>query len=579
MTHPPPARRSPVEALLHAGALQDAIFDSLLFSKIATDARGVIQIFNAGAQKMMGYAAADVVGLRNLSELAEPGDLAARADRLGAERGMAIDSGFDALVARTERGIEDIFELTCIRQDGRRIAVVLSVTAMRDASQAIIGYLVIGSDNTARQQAERALLETNLKLERARAAAEKANLAKSEFLSSMSHELRSPLNAILGFAQLLDTAEPAPTPIQQDSIDQVLRAGWYLLRLIDEILDLSLIESGKVSLSTEPMSLADLLEDVQAMVEPQAARYGVTLAFPVEACPPAVTGTRGPITGTQAPTFVRADRTRIKQVLLNLLSNAIKYNRPAGAVRVACHLPAADRVRVSVSDDGEGLPPHLLAQLFQPFHRLGRQAGTEQGTGIGLVVSKRLVESMGGAIGAESTVGVGSTFWIELAAARAPQLDADADTFAPPSRVPSAQAASAPQRSVLCIEDNPANLLLIAQLIERRADLRLLTAAAGQGLRGGRHVGPGVAGQPDRFRICRRRHLHPAHGRCLLRRLHRRPRGGAGAAARPGRAGGVARVRAGMSGEGPAAATAPVRWRTDPSRRSAWNPRLTPGFP
>ena len=294
--------------------------------------------------------------------------------------------------------------------------------------------------------------------------AEKANLAKSEFLSSMSHELRSPLNAILGFAQLLETGSPLPTPGQKASIDQILQGGWYLLELINEILDLALIESGRLSLSLEPMSLSDVLLDCQAMIEPQAQKSGIRMRFPK----------------IETATFVKADRTRVKQVLINLLSNAIKYNRAEGSVEVTCRALNAERLRVSVKDTGEGLSPEKLAQLFQPFNRLGQEAGAEEGTGIGLVVSKRLVELMGGEIGAVSTVGAGSVFWIELNLVAAPQLAAGADEPLAPlqARVPQGAA----RRTLLYVEDNRANMQLVEQLIARRPDMRLLSA--GDGTRG-----------------------------------------------------------------------------------------------
>ena len=471
------------EAMLRTGALQNAIFNSVMFSKIATDASGVIQIFNAGAQHMLGYSAAEVVGRCTPADFADPGEIAVRMLEPGAQQGAGQHAGFDALAARARLGIEDIYELTCIRKDGRRIPVALSVTALRDADENIIGYLLIGSDNTARQQAERALLETNLKLGRAKAAAERANLAKSEFLSSMSHELRSPLNAILGFAQLMDTAEPPPSPGQQDSIDQVLRAGWFLLKLIDEILDLSLIESGRLSLSTESISLAELLNDVQAMIEPRAAQHHIALRFPEQTCSLFTRSGKASSRvgqGRQEPCehrcahFIHADRTRIKQVFLNLLSNAVKYNRPAGSVLVSCSIPSPGRIRVAVTDEGEGLSPQQVSQLFQPFNRLGRETGTEEGTGIGLVVSKRLVELMGGTIGVESRVGAGSTFWVELDSARPVEQQADmAEFISRPVPEPHAQAH---RHTLLCVEDNPANLLLIEKLIARRPDIRLVTA-------------------------------------------------------------------------------------------------------
>ena len=237
------------------------------------------------------------------------------------------------------------------------------------------------TDNTARQlvEAQRALLDQalqdkNAELESAKIVAEKANLAKSDFLSSMSHELRSPLNAILGFAQMMESDSPPPTEKQKTSIDQILQAGWYLLALITEILDLAVVESGRLTLSQEPVSLAEVMLECEYMVAPHALKRGVTTTFPK----------------IDAPLVVHADRTRLKQVIINLLSNAIKYNRMGGTVTVDCTVITAERIRITVTDTGAGLAPDKLAQLFQSFNRLGQETGAEEGTGIGLVVSKRL---------------------------------------------------------------------------------------------------------------------------------------------------------------------------------------------
>ena len=586
------ARKQAEEALLKAGALQSAIFNSANFSSIATDARGVIQIFNVGAERMLGYAAADVMNKITPADISDPQELIARAKALSAELSTPITPGFEALVFKASRGIEDIYELTYIRKDGSRLPAVVSVTALRDAHNAIIGYLLIGTDNTARKQVEaeqklldqrlrdhqfytrslfesnidaimttdpsavitdvnkqmetltgrtrdeligapfknfftdpdraeatihlalsekkatnceltvrawdgtetvvsynattfydrdrrlqgvfgaardvterkrldQVLQENNVELESARALAEKANLAKSDFLSSMSHELRSPLNAILGFAQLMASEIPPATPSQSASIDQILQAGWYLLELINEILDLAAIESGRLPMSVEPVSLREVLLECQSMIEQQAQKRGQSLTFP----------------SLDPSPCVLADRIRLKQVLINLLSNAVKYNRPAGTVAVACTATTPDRLRISVRDTGLGLPPEKLAQLFQPFNRLGQEKGGEEGTGIGLVVSKLLVEMMGGVVGVESEVGVGSVFWFELgtAAASGPEV-----AVAPPR--PGGDELSRPGtlvRTLLYIEDNPANLLLVEQLIARRPDMRLLSASDG----------------------------------------------------------------------------------------------------
>ena len=456
------ARKMAEEALLKAGALQSAIFNSANFSSIATDANGVIQIFNVGAERMLGYVAADVMNKITPADISDSEELIARARALSAELGTPITPGFEALVFKASRGIEDIYELTYVRKDGSRFPAVVSVTALRDGRGAIIGYLLIGTDNTERKQAKEARAEMNAQLERAKLVAEKANLAKSDFLSSMSHELRSPLNAILGFAQLMETGTPPPTAGQAESIGQILQAGWYLLELINEILDLSLIESGKVSLSLESMSLAEVLGDCRAMIEPHAKKTGIGMRFPV----------------FDAPHFVKADRTRVKQICVNLLSNAIKYNRPNGEVEVSCETISPTRIRISFRDTGAGLSEDKVAQLFQPFNRLGRETGAEEGTGIGLVVSKRLVELMGGEIGVRSTVGVGSVFWIDLNSTPAVELPESPES---PTLTPPPVHADSHRYTVLCVEDNPANLMLIEKLVARRPDIRLLTARDGAG--------------------------------------------------------------------------------------------------
>lgn len=442
------------KAVRKAGALQKAIFSSANFSIIATDEKGIIQLFNVGAERMLGYSAAEVVDRISPSDIHDPQEVRARAQALSLEFATAIMPGFEALAFKASRGIEDIYELTYICKNDGRFPAIVSITALRDEDGEIIGYLLIGTDNSVRKRVESELTE-------AVAAAEKANRAKSDFLSGMSHELRTPLNAILGFAQLMETGNPPPTPSQKRNLDQILKAGWYLLELINEILDLALIESGKVTLSREPVSLVEVMLECRAMVEPQAQKRGIGMTYP----------------RFEIPYFVKADRTRVKQVLINLLFNAVKYNEPGGAVVVECTLSPPNSIRISVRDTGAGLAPEQLAQLFQPFNRLGKEAGVEEGTGIGLVVTKRLVELMGGSIGAESVVGVGSVFWVELSLTSAPRLavrESEGEELA--------QAQSpdgAPLRTLLYVEDNPANLELVEQLVARRPDLRLLSAADG----------------------------------------------------------------------------------------------------
>jgi signal transduction histidine kinase/ActR/RegA family two-component response regulator len=446
------ARRQ--EALLKTGALQNAILTSDNFSIIATDEHGTIQLFNPAAERMLGYAAAEVVNKINPSDIHDPQEVAARARDLSLKFATAIKPGFDALAFKASRGIEDVYELTLIRKDGSRFPAIVTISALRDDYDDIIGYLLIGADNSVRQQAE-------MDLHKAMAIAEKANLAKSAFLSSMSHELRTPLNAILGFAQLMESGSPLPTPAQRRSIEQILKAGWYLLELINEVLDLALIESGKLSLSMEPVSLAEVIQECAIMIEAEALERHISVSFP----------------DFDMPYFVKVDRTRLKQVFINLLTNAIKYNRIGGTVVVACVVTTPGRIRISVEDSGEGLPQEKIAQLFQPFNRLGQEMSGEEGTGIGLVTAKRLIEFMDGTIGVESTVGQGSVFWVELDLTHERQHvmhTAESET------VVSVEVQEGERlRTVLYVEDNPANLMLVEDLIARRCDIRLLSATDG----------------------------------------------------------------------------------------------------
>ena len=339
---------------------------------------------------------------------------------------------------------------------------VLELYAFRIGGPDSRKVAVIFNDITDRRlaDAERTRLgdqlqNKNVALELATSVAEKANRAKSDFLSSMSHELRTPLSAILGFAQLIDAGTPKPTPSQKRSLDQILQAGWYLLELINEILDLAVVESGTLSLDMRTMALTEVMQECRTMIEPQADKRGISVSFPE----------------FKVPYFVKADGMRVKQILINLLSNAIKYSKVGGTVAVTCIETSSGRIRIGVEDTGEGLSQEKIAQLFQPFNRLGQEAHAEQGTGIGLVMTKRLVELMGGAIGVEGIVGKGSTFWVEMDLTTEQEQEQEQGfTLAK---------GDSQLHTLLYVEDNPANLLLVESLIERRPDIHLLSARNG----------------------------------------------------------------------------------------------------
>ncbi|MDP3347766.1 MAG: ATP-binding protein [Hydrogenophaga sp.] len=441
-------------ALLKAGALQNAILNSANFSIIATDEKGVIQIFNVGAEHMLGYRADEVINRVSPSDLHDPMEVTARAVALTTELATPIAPGFEALAFKASRGIEDIYELTYIRKDGSRFPAIVSITALRDDHETLIGYLLIGTDNSARKLVEQQLNE-------AVAAAEKANLAKSDFLSSMSHELRTPMNAVLGFGQLMEYDDTLPAE-HLDSVREILKAGHHLLELINEVLDLVKVESGQIDLSLEPVEVCPVVAECLDLVGPLAAKRGIQVSQ---------IGLAG--------AMLRADRTRLKQALLNLLGNAIKYNREGGSVLLDVQTEGDDRLRIRVTDTGPGIPAARLNELFQPFNRLGAENSNTEGTGIGLTITRRIVEMMGGSVDVRSEVGVGSTFWIELPLESAPNPELGQPQREPDEGTPDGapeRHLQMPQQTVLYIEDNPSNIKLVAQILGRRKHIQLLTA-------------------------------------------------------------------------------------------------------
>ena len=566
------ARQQAEEALLKAGALQRAIFNSANFSSIATDAKGVIQIFNVGAERMLGYAAADVMNKITPADISDPQELIARAKALSVELGTPITPGFEALVFKASRGIEDIYELTYIRKDGSRFPAVVSVTALRDAQDVIIGYLLIGTDNTARKLVEaeqkkldqrlrdqqfytRSLIESNIdalmatdpsgiitdvnkqmealtgctrdeligapfkdyftdperaeagiklvlsekkltdyeltacardgkqtvvsynattfydrnrtlqgvfaaardaterkrveaELRAAKAVAESASQTKSDFLASMSHEIRTPMNAIIGIADLL--AKTPLSPEQNKYVQIFRRAGDNLLHIINDILDLSKVEASQLEMERTGFSLNDLLEKVTEMVAVRAHEKGLALVCEI---------------APKVPTALVGDPTLLSQVLLNLLGNAIKFTDSGEvALRVT---PDADStvpgaLRFTVSDTGIGIPGEKLGAVFERFTQADSSTTRRYGgSGLGLTISKRLVELMGGRIWVESEVGKGSVFSFAVpleiwASARRP-------TAAPVGTGPEAPL---PALCILLAEDFPDNCTITMAYLE-----------------------------------------------------------------------------------------------------------------
>jgi PAS domain S-box-containing protein len=434
------SRRKQQEAALQASrrALEAAHLENQLMMDnsqdviCTVDERGRFVRVSRACEELWGYTAAELSGKQYI-------DFVYPEDRTKTD---------EAAKALLESGKITDFVNRYVRKDGSLVDVLWSATW--SAADRII--FCVAHDVTDRARIEKALRE-------AKEEADRANHAKSDFLSRMSHELRTPLNSILGFGQLLD--RQSPTDTQRPRIRYILSAGRHLLNLINEVLDISRIEAGNLQLSVEPVCLEEAIHEAVDLMRPLAADRTIGLEA---GC------------ATDNSTYVLADRQRLKQVLLNLLSNAVKYTAMKGSVSLAVTESGAGFTRIAVRDNGAGIPVEKLARLFTPFDRLGAEQSTVEGTGLGLALCQRLVQAMHGSIGVNSTLGNGSTFWVDLPKGKSPLLAAAAQLGAPPAP----GEASDETRRILYIEDNFSNVTLVEQMLAERPSLELMTAMQGR---------------------------------------------------------------------------------------------------
>jgi PAS domain S-box-containing protein len=398
----------------------------------------------------------------------------------------------------TQLGYEYRFQ----HSDGEYRNLLASVRFERDPETEEVEVLGYTLDVSPLKEAEAALRAAKEEAEAAREVAERANRAKSEFLSRMSHELRTPMNSILGFAQILARRELPPD--QAKGVDHIIRGGRHLLNLINEVLDLARIEANRHTLSLEPVHAATLLAEALSMMRPTASQHDCCLD---ERIPP------------EADCYVRADRQRLTQVILNLLSNGIKFNRPGGCVSLVCEVGRGEageaRLAIGVRDTGVGIPPERRDELFLPFSRLEADRAGIEGTGLGLTLSQRLVEAMEGELRVDSVVGEGSTFWVDLPVASSPVRRPAAAEGAVEVAHPTEQ--DRRPATILYIEDNLANLTLVETILDDRPEIQLVPALQGR-------LGLELARQHDFDLVLLDLHLPDIPGEEVLRRLRAEPR-------------------------------------------------------
>jgi len=482
------------ETLLKTSALHDAIFNSAYFSCIATDEKGVIQIFNVGAERMLGYTAAEVMNMITPADISDPLELIARAEALSLELHTPISPGFEALVFKASRGIEDIYDLTYIRKDGSRFPAMVSVTALSDDRGKIIGYLLIGTDNTARKEVEDAkglldqrLRDQQLSLEEKNIELEYASRMKSEFLATMSHELRTPLNAIIGFSEALkDGLMGRVSDTQQEYITDIFSSGQHLLALINDILDLSKVEAGMMTLDLEAVDIKSLLSNSLSIVKEKAGAQRIRLELEMD----------------EGLDICRTDIRKTKQIIYNLLSNAVKFSARGGRVKLNARIvsraavgtmtggwpvhtfPLPDNehdafLEIRVKDQGIGISRENMARLFQAFSQIDSGLARKfEGTGLGLAMVKQLAALLGGTVAVASAEGEGACFgaWLPLQAPIRPVIP-------PPQRdfTTATQPVGSPftQRTALVVEDDDQAADLVRLLLEAEG-FAVLRATSGE---------------------------------------------------------------------------------------------------